>query len=551
MEVIKKGKKMSLPYSSIVPISATVSSPAFGAEKKHMCLVVNDSLIPTSVPYFEFSGASAVSDVGNMFGVNSNIYDCAKKYFGFLSKTGTSPEKMIVVPWYKRDNVPFIKTSRNIISVSELKKITDGTMSVYIGEKSPVADYNPIINLDFSSIRNYHDAAIVMQTAISKIRTGDQNYSNAIVEYNDLLGRFVFYGGKAGKGLVYGILRGSSDGTELTDKIGIFKHPVDNQNIFLNDEDAEFSEGVNAETFAECCDRIYNMNTGAFSITTINMLSEQDIYPAVEWLNTVSDGQTINTMYKLVFRFTDIETAKAVSSTLDNLGYTGYVITWDPNSQYINVLDCAICGSIDYQVENGAINFNLQPATGYTSVTGIGNVIDYQNGQTNVALMEDLEKAKISTVYSVGFGSQEQNFYGLGLMAGSFGSEDIQVNESALEQSIQLSIINAMASLNKIKMQGSDANAMISSLIAEPLELFKRNGTIATNGTLTQADRISIAQATGNNDAADSVARNGYYFKIQDITNEDIKARQVRVLIIYLAAGVVNKVRVINRIYGA
>ena len=81
--------------------------------------------------------------------------------------------------------------------------------------------------------------------------------------------------------------------------------------------------------------------------------------------------------------------------------------------------------------------------------------------------------------------------------------------------------------------------------------MFKTNGVIADGGDLTDLERVSITQATGNSAAADSVATNGYYILVRDITEEDIAKRQVRVLIVYLAAGVVNRVRVISKIYGA
>ena len=191
------------------------------------------------------------------------------------------------------------------------------------------------------------------------------------------------------------------------------------------------------------------------------------------------------------------------------------------------------------------------PAVGYTPVTILGTVVDYQQGLTNSSLMQELNDAKISCVYSVGFGTQETSYYGFGLMAGAFGTEDVQVNESALEQNIQVAVINALTSVNKIKLQGKDAELLINTLLSTPLDLFKANGSIAQDGTLSTADKATIAQVTGNASAADAVEQNGYYFQIQPRTAQDIAARQIRVLIVYLCGGVINKVRIINRIYGA
>lgn len=523
---------MSLPYSAIVPISATVSSAAFTTEKKHMLLAMVNDLIPTSVPYLEFSGSSAMSDFGAYFGQNVPEYAQVQKYFGFLSKGGNAPEKVVVARWFKEAAAPFIKGGSDINSVAGFAAVSDGSFGVNLNG----VEYQ-LTGLDFSGKTSYSDIAEVIQTAIQANSAGGEAFTGATVSYNTVTKGFIITSGATGSEATIGAI---SEGTGGTDISG-----------FLGMGNAVLSQGANAETFAQFCDRVYQANSAGYSITTLEALEEDDVVPAVQWLQSSAGGQTYNTVVRLVFNFTDKATALAVSSTLSALSYTGYVICYDPYGEYVNILDCAICASIDYQVANGAINFNFQPAVGYTAITGLGTVVDYQQGLTNSSLMNELNNACISTVYSVGFGTQEQVFYGYGLMNGAFGSEDVQVNESALEQALQVSIINALAALNKIKAQGNDAAALIGSLLGTPLEQFKDNGSIARNGVLSNTDRISIAQATGNADAADAVANNGYYFQIQPLTDEDIANRQVRVLICYLCGGVINQVRIINRIYGA
>lgn len=133
----------------------------------------------------------------------------------------------------------------------------------------------------------------------------------------------------------------------------------------------------------------------------------------------------------------------------------------------------------------------------------------------------------------------------------AFGTEDVQVNESWLEEDIQVRVMNAFNTLNKVKLQGQDAVELVSTLIAPSFEKGKQNGSIARNGTLTDSDRLSIVQATGVAAAPDAVANNGYYFKVQELTAEDIAERRVRIVSCYLCGGVVNEIRIINNIYGA
>lgn len=505
---------MSLPYSSIVPISATVEGSAFTVEKKHMLLAMVTDLMPTSEVALEFAGSSAVADFGAYFGKNIPEYAQVQKYFGFLSKNGNAPEKVVVARWFKEASTALIRGGKVTATVAQLAGVVDGVLPISVdgAEEVEVA-----VNLAGS---------VSMSDVASKIQEAVQSsFGQFTCEFNSTTGGFLMTSGTVGSGTSIKI----GAVTELTRLMNI----------------AGSEKGANAETFAEFCDRIYKANTAGYSITTLEELDDIEIEQSVEWL------QGHFTANRLVFNIKDKATAKALDATLSGMSYTGFVICYDPKGEYINILDCAICGSIDYEVANGAINFNFQPAVGYSAITDLGTVVDYQQGLTNDSLANDLIGSHLNFVYSVGFGNQEQIFYGWGYMAGDFGTEDVQVNESALEQELQVSIINALASLNKIKLQGTDAKTLVGSLIAEPLNKFRVNGSIAMNGTLTNADKVSIAQATGNPDASTAVANNGYYYQVQPLSAEDIAKRRVRVLICYLSAGVVNQVRIINRIYGA
>ncbi len=516
---------MSLPYSSIVPISAVISSPAFTTEKKHILLAMVSGLIPTSSPFLEFTGVSAVTDFGKYFGQAVPEYSAIQKYFSFLSKAGNAPEKAIVANWYKTAVAPFIKGTEVTSTVAELSALGSGSFGFTLGATSAQVEVN------LADSESYSQIAEKIQTAMQ------DSFAGVTVTYSSLSKGFIIRGVNTGSEATIGAVTAGTSGQDLSGVLGLAS--------------GEVSQGADAESWAAFCDRIYQANSAGYSITTLEELTQADIEASVQWLQSVAGGQTYNTVVRLVFNFKDLATAKTVANALSEKSYTGYVLTYDPYDEMVNILDCAICATIDYNVANGAINFNFQPAVGYTPITQLGTVVDYQQGKTNSSLINELNDECISCVYSVGFGTQERVWYGFGLMSGSFGTEDVQVNESALEQNLQVTIINALDQLNKIKLQGSDAQTLVGSLLATPLDLFKTNGSIAQNGVLSNTDRISIVQATGNADAADAVAENGYYYQIQPITAEDIAARRIRVLICYLTGGVINQVRIINRIYGA
>lgn len=520
---------MSLPFSKFVPISAKVQSAAFVQEKKHMLLATTNALIGTGTPFKEYSGAAALTDFARDLGKGTNDYTVAQKYFGFNSKTGNAPEKLVVARWYKTAATPFVKGTKPA-TVAELKLITAGAFDITIGASTTT------LTIDFSSITSYADAAQRIQAAINNYTSGGTAFTAATVEYSTVTGGFIINGGDAGANEEIAVAAPTS-GTDARESLGLLE--------------PEVSAGAAAETFAEFCDRIFNANSAGFSITTTETLTAEDIEPAVAWLQGSVGGQTISTAARLVFNITDKATAKALQATLKELSYTGYVVCYDPNGEWVNALDCAIAASTDYQVANGSLNFNFQPAVGYTPITTLGDVINYQQGRTNLSLAQELDDLCISYVYSVGFGTQQQVLYGMGLMMGAYGTEDIQVNESALQMSLQVAIMNGFVSLNKIKLQGQDAKGFVATLITPTFELFKTNGSIAMDGKLSDTDRNTIYQVTGNDSAADAVEQNGYYFQVQDLTEEDIRLRRVRVLVCYLAGGVVNQIRITDTIFGA
>lgn len=523
---------MSLPYSSIVSITGVVENPAFTTEKKHMILATTNPLITTSNGYLTYSGASALSDYASDFGRADKEYTALQKYFAFVSKEGNAPEKAIIARWYNADTSAFLKGAKVSTAVSALTAYGNGGFTVRI-------DNTDIeVSFDLTGATSYSSVASIIQTALQT------SVESATVAYSSVTGGFIITSGTTGKMSYMGYATApTAEGvTDLSSILGLSET-----------SGAELSEGADKETFAEFCDRVMNANVGGYSITTLEELTNDEIIEASAWLQTTLNSQSYNTACRLVFDFTgtDTSTAKAVSATLQEMGYTGTVLIYDPYDENVNILDCAICATIDYDVDNGAINFNFQPATGYTAVTSLGSVIDYQQGQTNSALMDDLNNNYLSCVYSVGFGSQEQTYYGFGLMTGAFGTESIQVDESALEQAIQVSVLNGLSSLNKIPLRGDDANDLVGALLNAPLNKFVKNGVIAVNGTLSTVERASVSQATGNANAADALEQTGYFYKIQDLTEEDISLQRVRVLICYLASGVVNRLRIINRIYGA
>jgi len=521
---------MSLPFSKFVPISAKVQSPAFTVEKKHMLLAMTSPLIGTNTPYIEFSGGAAVNNFRAMFGTAVPEYPIVQRYFNFISKAGNAPEKLIVARWYKTAAAPFIKGAGTLASVATLKTINDGTFTLTLDSVSHE------IKVNLASANSYSEMAGLIQTAIQS-NTDNAAFASATVAFNTITGGFIITSGSTGSDATATAVTAGTTGTDISADLGLV--------------DAIVSQGADAETFAQFCDRIFNVNTSGYSITTAEDLTTDEMQAAIAWLQGSVGGQTISSSVRLVFNITDKATAKALQSTVAELSYTGYVVCYDPKNEFVAGLSCAIAATTDYEGSNGAVNFNFQPAVGYTPITTVDTVVDFQAGQTNLSVAEELDALCISYVYSVGFGTQSTVLYGMGLMQGAYGTEDVQVNEAAMEKDLQTAVMNGFVAVNKFKLQGADAVSAISTLIDPTFKKYQTNGSIAYDGTLSDTDKIAVFNATGNPEAAEAIEANGYYYQVLPLTADDIAKRTARVIVCYLSGGVLNVLRVTNNIFGA
>lgn len=518
---------MSLPFSSVVAVSGVVQTPAFTTEKQHMLLAITNTLSPTTIPFVEFTSAQAFA---SYFGKEIAEYTQINRYFNFLSKTGLAPDKVVIANWYKNATQAFYKGNRITTSIASLQAIREGSFKITFGTET----FEVVV--DLTTITTYSDVASLIETAIQANTEGGDAFTNATCTFNTITqGLIITNGTEAGTRATVSNITAGTTGTDISSLLGFLA--------------CTLSQGANAETWTDFCDRIYQANSTGFSITTIQDLTNEDIKNSIEWLQTVQNGQTYNTAVRLVFNWqATIDNLVTLKSSISQ-DYTGYIITYDPYNEGINVLACAICASTDYEATNGTKNFNFQPAVGYTPITNYGTITDYQSGQTNLGVVEALDVLNVSYIYSLGAGLNEQIYYGKGLMAGAFGTEDVQVNEAWIEKDLQVNIINAFDTLEKIKLQGTDAVELMNSLIAPTFEKAQKNGAVAFNGILSNTSKISILQATNNNNAPDTVANNGFYYQVQPLTQADLDARRVRIVICYLCGGVVNTVRIINNLY--
>ena len=515
---------MALPQDKFVAVSSVVKKPDFKTEKPHIIFATCNSLFGADTPFIEIESEAEYKKLFGIMGGEAE-YKALQNYFAFTDKGGISPEKAVLIRWYKNGAPAFVMGEKCETQIEVLQTINSGSLQL----KLDGVDFK-IDGVKFDTAESFTSAAELLQAKINTIEA----LKKVKVAFNPELQTFIITGGEIGKSHTIEILRAEKN--DIAEMLGL--------------TGGKSSEGTDAETFAQFTERVFNINPVGFAITTCAEISDEDKKEAIKVLNTTRDGTSFNSKYKLIFNFTNKKAALKFAESLKDSGYTGYTITFDPLAEGVNILSAAIGACVDFETEGAAINFNFQKVRGFTPITNNNKVGNYQAGITDLDLTRELDKHKINYVYSVGVGSAYSICYGLGLMAGSFATEDVQLNENWLTKEIKTVVMNALLSLPKIALRGRGAVATLESLLVPVFTRAVKNGAVANGGTLSDSDKITLKNTMGE-DVANTIEQLGYYWRVENLNPTDIEKRRVRIGVAYLTPGAINFVRVINNIYGA
>lgn len=177
---------MPIPQSKYVDITSAVASTSAVANKELILRVLTKNPAFAYNQVYEFTQAS---DVGVFAGYQSTEYAIANAYFGWVSKKATSPKKISFYRYNFDSTAPFV-TGVTPENVAQLTKVSDGSLTVYLGSTSYT------INVDLTNAISYADIATILQTAIRENTAGGALYTQATVQFAN--GSFIITGGVTG-----------------------------------------------------------------------------------------------------------------------------------------------------------------------------------------------------------------------------------------------------------------------------------------------------------------------------------------------------------------
>lgn len=483
---------MSINSNKYVQITSGVGGAASVSARELLCRVfTGNELVPTG-SVLKFSDADSV---GDYFGYDSEEYERASFYKGFISKAITSPGNITFARWAESD------TSAQVFgaeagSLATLQAITAGTLTVAL------AGVDGDIVVDFSAATSYADVATELQTEIQALGGG---FAAATVVYNALKTQFNLDTNGTADGTI--AITGESD---VLAAIGWNALAV-------------FSNGVAAQTVTEALADATNLTNDFGSIVFT--------YATELTLDQVKEAATWNITRNNEFQYhVACELAEYATYSAELLGLAGCGVTIKEDGEYQEMLPCSLLASQNF---NGAA-----AATSYMYV---------QDGRlsatvTETTLSNTLDAARINYYGETQEAGNNISFYQRGTLMDGV-KMGVYANEQWLKSDLKAEFLNMFLA---IPIVGADDNgrAIALAYISATVGKAVTNGAIAQGKNLTTTQIQFINQISGNTTAYRDVAGKGYWYDAQVVSevNEGVTEYSIEYTLIYAKRDAVDSV---------
>jgi len=431
-------------------------------------LFTSNTLLPSG-SYIEFSSAA---EVGEYFGTSSEEYLRALFYFSWISKEITRPRKLSFGRWVETNQAPMIYGGRLTQTLAQLKTITALGFALTMGGVT-----NQIDSLDFSGAADLAAIATIIQTKI-RTKTGLQ-WTAATVTYNATRGSFDLVGGSAVAADIS--VEAPSSGDDISSAIA-----------WLVSDDAIWSDGKLAESITDTLTLSDSISDNFGSFLFIPSLTIDQVIEAAEW----NLAQNVKYQYHVPVSAANASTWAA---TLAEIG--GVSLTLAPiSTEYPEQMWMMILAATDYLARNSTQNYMYQKFTLTPSVTSTTLSNTYDALRVNYYGVTQEAGASISF---------SQRGYLMGL---STDPKDMNTyaNEQWLKDAMKSALLNLLLALNKISANKKGV-AQILTTLQSIILLALNNGTISVGKELTNAQKLDIAEITGDQDAWYQVQNIGYW----------------------------------------
>lgn len=495
---------MPVPFSYYVDITSGVGAGVNVGNRQLIARLFDDNaLIPTN-SQVTFADAN---DVISYFGSGSMEALRAEQYFGWVSKSNTSPQNLSFARWNSAASAPQIFGAKGAQALASYTSITAGSFSLTLGGVT-----NVLSGLNFSSDGSLAAVAATVQAAIRAETGGGAMWTGATVTWDSVNQRFDFTGGLTGTANV--IVVAGTGGSDVAGQLGWLSATT------------ILSAGAPVQTITQVLSTSAeaNNNFGSFAFTAT--LDQAQIVEAATWNNT----QNVMFMYSAPVTSS---TAAAVAAATANIG--GVTLTLDPQitGQYPEMLPMMILAATNYTQPNSTVNYMFQEFNITPSVFTSADAATYDGLNVNYY-------AQTQTA------GQLLNLYQRGVMQGlpvDPADQNTYANEQWLKDAAGAAIMTLLLALNKVSAN-SQGVAQIHSILQGVINQALFNGTISVGKVLSQAQQLYITQITNDPLAWMKVQNQGYWVSVQivPLVENNVTEYQANYTLLYSKDDVIRKV---------
>ena len=483
---------MAISQNKYINIISAVGGGSSIVQRDLMGRVFTENTLVPVGQIIEFTGGMVVAleNIGSYFGITSEEYKFASKYFQ-VNKKGSAPQKISFARYSQGASAAYLY-GKTGVKLSDLQAITAGDLLV---ELNGVAKEYTSINL--SSATSLADVATLL---------------TAVVTSDDLK---VVYDSSKGRFELFTIAESSEQELSYaTGSVAVALGMTSSQGVL--------SGGSDGETPLECVATAAALSNNFFSFCFLNTIANSDIVALAQWTN----NQNVKYLYSVGVNATNYETIQGLVASFD-----GVALTLDIHNEHGEFMPMSRIASIDYTSANAGISMFYQQFVGVEP-----SVNTTQDAQ-------EFDALKINYYGATSQAGQEVSFYQNGVLQGSITDMGVYANEAWLKDAFITNILNLRLGLDTLPANDVGVGLVLGSMM-EVVNQALYNGVTLVGKTLNSTQKAYITQITGNNDAWMQVQSGGYYIDAQLVkyTENDVEKYKVSFLYVYSKGDSINYV---------
>ncbi len=479
---------MAISQSKYVNIVSSLGGGSSVAQRELIGRVFTSNYLVPVNKVIEFGGGStaALTAVGEYFGVTSDEYAFAKRYFAFTTAASTEPQKLSFAR-FASTAVSATLTGSASLSLSALQAITAGTLILAIDgtDKS-------FSGINLSGATSFADVADLISTAV--------NTTSAVCSYDTVTKRFTLTADVSlsyATGTVATAL-GWVDGVAILGEAGDAKTPL--------------------ETVSESAE----LSNNFFSFCFLDTLTTAEITAVAEWV----DAQNVKFMYSVGVT---PETATAIQAAV--AGFDGVALTLDKHAQHAEFMPMSAFAAVDYKKPNSTMDVFYKQFDGVTPSVATN---------TERFTYDPLRINYYGTTQQAG---QAVSFYQDGVLQGSIPSMTVYANEAWLKDAFITDVLNLRMGLDSLPANTTGKSLVLSALM-DTVNLALSNGVVLAGKELDATQKAFITTITGDPDGWIAVQNAGYRLsaEIEKYTENGMDKYKISFLFVYSKGDTINYV---------